>query len=85
MNLEDQSGAVATATVKGIMKNIKACSGMIGYCYKESYLDLHCSNFRKTVKKQHCINKLNTSLEKTDSNIGTSYAAQSKVRGKRFF
>ncbi len=29
----------ALGHVTGIVKDIKACSGMIGSCYKESYLD----------------------------------------------
>ena len=74
----------ALGHVTGIVKDIKACSGMIGSRYKESYLDLHRSKFSKTVEKQHRMKKLNTSLNNTDSNIGTSYAAQSKVRGKRY-
>ena len=45
----------ALGHVTGIVKDIKACSGMIGSRYKESYLDLHRSKFSKTVEKQHCI------------------------------
>jgi hypothetical protein len=65
------------------VKDIKACWGNIGSCYKEAYLDLHRRKFNKTNDKQHSINKLNTSLDKTDSNIGTRYASQSMQGVKR--
>ena len=73
----------ALGHVTGIVKDIKACWGNIGSCYKEAYFDLHRHKFNKTNDKRHSINKLNTSLDKTDSNIVTRYASQSMQGGKR--
>ncbi len=75
----------ALGHVAGIVKDIKACSGKIGSHYKEAYMDLHCHKFNKMNDKQHCINKLNTVLDKTDSNIGTRYASRGLQGGERSF
>jgi hypothetical protein len=72
----------ALSHVTGIVKDIKARSGKISSCYKYAYLDLRCHNFNMTDKKQHCIIKFNTSLDKTDSKVSTRYAAQSMWWGK---
>ena len=48
-------------------------------------MDLHCSKFNKRNDKQHHINKLNTILDKTDSNICTCYASRGLQGGKRSF
>lgn len=72
----------ALSRVIGIVKDITTCCGKIGSLYKEAYLDLYRCKFNKTDEKQHCINKLNTSLNKTDSSIGMNYSAQSSCEGK---
>ena len=48
----------------------------------EPSADMSCLDIPNIDEKQHGINKLNTSLDKTDSNIGTHHAAQSTWQRK---
>ncbi len=70
----EHNATKALGHVVDIVKDIKACSGMIPPHYKEAYLNFYHSKYDTKAFQRQSVAKLNTSLDTTDQKTIASLA-----------